>query len=107
MAGSFAGGEPVSLARRGGARLPLPVSARRNRPDVRPAPRHRPAPAEPARRADLLLALAAAAARSEEHTSELQSLMRISYAVFFLTKKNTHYTLKYSNLYLTINNSRC
>src|SRR3546814_2983524 len=31
---------------------------------------------------------AAVAARSEEHTSELQSLMRISYAVFCLTKKN-------------------
>src|SRR3546814_3346535 len=31
---------------------------------------------------DLLLA------RSEEHTSELQSLMRISYAVFCLKKKN-------------------
>src|SRR3546814_9807802 len=31
------------------------------------------------------------AARSEEHTSELQSLMRISYAVFCLKKKNrTH-----------------
>src|SRR3546814_6880508 len=32
--------------------------------------------------------------RSEEHTSELQSLMRISYAVFCLKKKNTttHYT---------------
>src|SRR3546814_3236659 len=31
------------------------------------------------------------AARSEEHTSELQSLMRISYAVFCLkTKKKTH-----------------
>src|SRR3546814_7912857 len=28
-------------------------------------------------------------ARSEEHTSELQSLMRISYAVFCLKKKNT------------------
>src|SRR3546814_8862934 len=28
-------------------------------------------------------------ARSEEHTSELQSLMRISYAVFCLTKKKT------------------
>src|SRR3546814_5897971 len=28
--------------------------------------------------------------RSEEHTSELQSLMRISYAVFCLTTKNTH-----------------
>src|SRR3546814_2767551 len=31
-------------------------------------------------------------ARSEEHTSELQSLMRISYAVFCLKKKN-----KYNN----------
>src|SRR3546814_8868617 len=31
--------------------------------------------------------------RSEEHTSELQSLMRISYAVFCLKKKNTHKTL--------------
>src|SRR3546814_9031724 len=30
------------------------------------------------------------AVRSEEHTSELQSLMRISYAVFCLTKKKTH-----------------
>src|SRR3546814_5179080 len=29
--------------------------------------------------------------RSEEHTSELQSLMRISYAVFCLQKKNNHY----------------
>src|SRR3546814_2268515 len=28
--------------------------------------------------------------RSEEHTSELQSLMRISYAVFCLKKKTTH-----------------
>src|SRR3546814_3019241 len=28
--------------------------------------------------------------RSEEHTSELQSLMRISYAVFCLQKKKTH-----------------
>src|SRR3546814_9512598 len=30
------------------------------------------------------------AGRSEEHTSELQSLMRISYAVFCLKKKNTN-----------------
>src|SRR3546814_3044171 len=30
--------------------------------------------------------------RSEAHTSELQSLLRISYAVFFLKKKNTHLT---------------
>src|SRR3546814_8172959 len=31
--------------------------------------------------------------RSEEHTSELQSLMRISYAVFCLKKKNTNLTV--------------
>src|SRR3546814_2211791 len=46
---------------------------------------------------------AAFAHRSEEHTSELQSLMRISYAVFCLKKKknnddddseNTHHTLR-------------
>src|SRR3546814_3215477 len=34
--------------------------------------------------------------RSEEHTSELQSLMRISYAVFCLKKKNK--TKKYINI---------
>src|SRR3546814_1403795 len=33
---------------------------------------------------------AALEARSEEHTSELQSLMRISYAVFCLKKKYKH-----------------
>src|SRR3546814_17100028 len=32
--------------------------------------------------------------RSEEHTSELQSLMRISYAVFCLKKKKTYKTQK-------------
>src|SRR3546814_1455202 len=32
--------------------------------------------------------------RSEEHTSELQSLMRISYAVFCLKKKKTKRTKK-------------
>src|SRR3546814_6077697 len=40
--------------------------------------------------------IAVGAARSEEHTSELQSLMRNSYAVFCLTKKNTNNTLIYS-----------
>src|SRR3546814_9302114 len=43
--------------------------------------------------------------RSEEHTSELQSLMRISYAVFCLKKKNKysklndihHHTIKNTN----------
>src|SRR3546814_9822724 len=37
--------------------------------------------------------------RSEEHTSELQSLMRISYAVFCLTKKKTS-TTKSNNILL-------
>src|SRR3546814_4184812 len=37
-------------------------------------------------------------ARSEEHTSELQSLMRISYAVFCLKKNNT----KFSSIARTI-----
>src|SRR3546814_3857107 len=40
---------------------------------------------------DLLLA------RSEEHTSELQSLMRISYAVFCLKKTNNYTTQKTTN----------
>src|SRR3546814_4294903 len=35
--------------------------------------------------------------RSEEHTSELQSLMRISYAVFCLQKKTTNTTNNQSN----------
>src|SRR3546814_2408283 len=35
--------------------------------------------------------------RSEEHTSELQSLMRISYAVFCLKKKKQQQTAKNGN----------
>src|SRR3546814_3543084 len=34
--------------------------------------------------------------RSEEHTSELQSLMRISYAVFCLKKKTHSHNMKYT-----------
>src|SRR3546814_7279975 len=37
------------------------------------------------------------AVRSEEHTSELQSLMRISYAVFCLKKKNKKHNNIYNN----------
>src|SRR3546814_4410095 len=42
--------------------------------------------------------------RSEEHTSELQSLMRISYAVFCLKKKNPAkhpYTNTHNYIYIT------
>src|SRR3546814_5714843 len=53
--------------------------------------------AETAAERDRELAARAAALdeRSEEHTSELQSLMRISYAVFCLKKKNTYKTTTY------------
>src|SRR3546814_6555338 len=40
-------------------------------------------------------------ARSEEHTSELQSLMRISYAVFCLKKKKQYYVHNYRFLRYT------
>src|SRR3546814_2550480 len=43
--------------------------------------------------------------RSEEHTSELQSLMRISYAVFCLKKKNTQNNQQLHLTYTTSNNS--
>src|SRR3546814_7833309 len=43
---------------------------------------------ERARLSALTLSRLAERGRSEEHTSELQSLMRISYAVFCLKKKN-------------------
>src|SRR3546814_1432672 len=48
------------------------------------------------------IALSRATMRSEEHTSELQSLMRISYAVFCLKKKNKykHTTNKYIRQYV-------
>src|SRR3546814_5422039 len=43
--------------------------------------------------------------RSEEHTSELQSLMRISYAVFCLKKKNIRVVHSNTNLTQFINSS--
>src|SRR3546814_1841998 len=47
-------------------------------------------------------------ARSEEHTSELQSLMRISYAVFCLKKKKTrqHHSCAQINDLTTLQNQR-
>src|SRR3546814_4803166 len=67
-------------ARSDGARSarPAPRAPLRSR---RRSVRHRAIRANPTR---------LPAARSEEHTSELQSLMRISYAVFCLKKKNKH-----------------
>src|SRR3546814_6006131 len=53
---------------------------------ARPSPR---ASTRPASARSRPTATAAGHPRSEEHTSELQSLMRISYAVFCLKKNNT------------------
>src|SRR3546814_7474594 len=43
--------------------------------------------------------------RSEEHTSELQSLMRISYAVFSLKKKHISQTITYNQTKTTKRNT--
>src|SRR3546814_5639240 len=71
--GAVAGGAPPAA---GGRRLTGPSRPNRvtNRLPSAPPARHTPWEQKPPR-------------RSEEHTSELQSLMRISYAVFCLKKK--------------------
>src|SRR3546814_1432175 len=84
------GGEarpPFPLPAREGARgwvlaalIPLAAcAAPYERPSAEFAPSYAPPVTQPAQ-----------PTRSEEHTSELQSLMRISYAVFCLKKKNNH-----------------
>src|SRR3546814_6608919 len=83
-------GIPDGSGRRGAAPSATPRHARtgrRGRACGRPAAQTTPAPASAP-------ALPSAAWRSEEHTSELQSLMRISYAVFCLKKQKPHKTLR-------------
>src|SRR3546814_4491071 len=53
-----------------------------------PRPSHSAPVVEPMARVSPAASTSRAWRRSEEHTSELQSLMRISYAVFCLKKKN-------------------
>src|SRR3546814_4207712 len=77
----------------------LPGKQNRSRPH--PGSTRGGTPVQPARLLDIASALRqkgcapgprnrARILRSEEHTSELQSLMRISYAVFCLKKKRQH-----------------
>src|SRR3546814_9455676 len=68
-------------------RLSIPRLPAWSSTSARTIARPRPVP-------DSVRSAALPAWRSEEHTSELQSLMRISYAVFCLTKKKRHYTHK-------------
>src|SRR3546814_2469091 len=71
----------VALSRRGAERRP--------QGDCRPLPRSSRRRDEDLARHAWRDALDGRPFRSEEHTSELQSLMRISYAVFCLKKKKT------------------
>src|SRR3546814_10378344 len=88
-------------------------SRRRDRPAARRKPRRRAAPRRAGRRLagpgpdrrtvdpDRVDPHLTRVFRSGEHTSELQSLMRISYAVFCLKKKNTHtfFTYQFYSIY--------
>src|SRR3546814_7409022 len=90
LAGKDAG--PLLLPGRGGLRRGRGRrAARRAAPDRPRAPAAgavlRPRPAEEDRRRGRSLPVSGG--RSEEHTSELQSLMRTSFAVFCLKKKKT------------------
>src|SRR3546814_7147813 len=79
-------------------RLPVRSWVAQNKSPA-PACSHNPPELAQVRRIQCLpLWFSGSATRSEEHTSELQSLMRISYAVFCLKKKkkqekNTTYTI--------------
>src|SRR3546814_4262585 len=86
-------------------RWPLTRTSERLMPKPRSETRDAPPPASSkglATPPPLLLfeGLVALPERSEEHTSELQSLMRISYAVFCLKKKTTHTLRQYYTAHL-------
>src|SRR3546814_3060658 len=68
----------------------LPAASFAQRPNEN-GPGHARAASQPMKIGRLIWCLPRGpCSRSEEHTSELQSLMRISYAVFCLKKKNIH-----------------
>src|SRR3546814_1841259 len=79
-------GRAVGPDRRARARPDLADARRRQHPAVRRRVRDEHL-AQPRQAARLRPVGQPGAGRSEEHTSELQSLMRISYAVFCLKKK--------------------
>src|SRR3546814_6570453 len=81
------GPEQAAPTNRRSCRSWAPCSNRRHRPSIRRSAcrswNRAPEPAQP---------------RSEEHTSELQSLMRISYAVLCLKKKKKQIRRKYQKI---------
>src|SRR3546814_4871772 len=91
------GGQPCHTSAGQSATDPIPFIWKILRPSGRPpwlcpwsSIADRPLPGKTGELADLGGGAGHWHRRSEEHTSELQSLMRISYAVFCLKKKKTH-----------------
>src|SRR3546814_1231645 len=76
-------GDPESLAVAAACGVPVVLMHMQGEPQTMQAN-----PTYESAALDIYRYLAARLARSEEHTSELQSLMRISYAVLCLKKKN-------------------
>src|SRR3546814_4841790 len=80
------------------ARCALRPASQRSSPKRIPSPNaeRTPMPLDPSEEVELLerFGITKAPARSEEHTSELQSLMRISYDVFCLKKKKLIKTIE-------------
>src|SRR3546814_6977575 len=74
-------GDPRQQPAKAGGRATAPLHDTSRKPDA-PRTLHPHGPHEHSMREGV--------SRSEEHTSELQSLMRISYAVFCLKKKKYH-----------------
>src|SRR3546814_4005186 len=84
----------TTLGRAQDPRAPRPTAQRRR---TDPGKKHRPCRARPPWAGQA--GEGTPPSRSEEHTSELQSLMRNSYAVFCLKKKNTS---QHNNKHVTI-----
>src|SRR3546814_10787970 len=86
---------PIGPATKNGMRQPqsyIVASPRpRENPNISSAPKEKPAKVPNSRKLPQKPRFASGeySASSEEHTTELQSLMRISYAVFCLKKKKT------------------
>src|SRR3546814_1762846 len=90
---------PIPPARRGPA---LQCDSGNDAPEPGPVQRHAQAERDPEQRLQAAPhAPCDEDGRSEEHTSELQSLMRISYAVFCLKKKKKH-SKKTQQLYTSL-----
>src|SRR3546814_6835870 len=89
--------------------VPYTTLFRSDRPDPRYRSRELMIDLDLAAVVDLKARLLQRQPRSEEHTSELQSLMRISYAVFCLKNKKTHllHSINHSRILLGHEEQQC